>query len=174
MQTANFSKLHVSALVVLASFLWVCWPGSGLAKSLNPHIDTTTRWTADTFKKYVVHSGKISFVHWKYKDYGNNKSGDRFFNQVIKEYGDAIEQFIVIKTETYPNEGKELRIIPSLYNDDKNEGPIEAFPSYSIFLRSGEEIRVRGPPAGKEGYEKKYERVYKPGLDKYIRGVGRN
>ena len=138
-------------------------------------VDVNTQWTPEKFLDRVVRSEKLSFVHWRAPGVGNNELGDRFLCDMIKYYGDSIDQFVVVDLAAVEDESpafcrKLRKLVAELRpRDGKGAGEVVRVPSYSLVFPDGSEDRVLGPPTI-GGYDRDFYQNYKPGLDQLLLG----
>jgi hypothetical protein len=116
---------------------------------LDGRVDTKTYWTPEKFINEIVNSDKVTYVHWRKEGFGNNDSGDKLVQNLIKDFPE-IDRFVIIELSEYPtSEGKELYAIPAKFSN----GPLKGVPCGSLF-KMGKEFRIKGPPTPSFSYEK--------------------
>lgn len=128
---------------------------AGEPNSIDGKVDTTTYWAPDKLRE-VINDKKSTFIYWRIEGGTYTSKGDRFFKDVLRDYGSEFDRIIVI-------EGlKHGQTVYGALNDVLDEvNPQERAYSHRNPIFSmvgfGAEGRLRGPPP--EPYEKKYNEV---------------
>ena len=109
--------------------------------------------------KEVINDRKVTFIYWKMERALDEKEGERFFQDVLREYGYRIDRVVLINGWRY-GEKKYGDLIDVLNEvNPKEKKSSHGVPMFSI-VGFGKESRIRGPP--RNPYEDKYEKMYRP------------
>ena len=116
----------------------------------------------------IVEAPAAVFIHWRWEGIGDNETGDRYFCEMVGEFGPRFARLIQIEGRDYRFRMRRIKEVLDEYSPRAAYNTHE-LPNYSV-AGFGDEARIEGPP-DPDRYAEEYE-AWRGPVGGYIEDLG--